>query len=229
MMRKILVINVKGGCGKTTVATNLSSQYAARGYGTTLIDYDPIGSSTRWLAQRTDPFKPIHGIAAYSSPKNMTRAWQMRIPPETQRVIIDTPAGIRGQSLLDYIKDVNSIIIPVLPSALDIHSSADFIRDLLLLAKVRERGIRVLIVANRIRAKTQSMEKLDRFLSALHIPVIARLRDTQNYVHAAEQGCGIHELQSYTTAQDREHWEFLLENLEQEMTAVTQQRAVLAY
>lgn len=227
-MRKILVINVKGGCGKTTIATNLSSHYATRGYGTTLIDYDPIGSSTRWLAQRTDQNKPIHGIAAYASPGNMTRAWQMRIPPETQRIIVDTPAGIRGQSLLDYIKDVHCIVIPVLPSALDIHSSADFIRDLLLLAKVRERGIKVLIVANRIRAKTQSMEKLDRFLCALHIPVIARLRDTQNYVHAAEQGCGIHELQSYTTHQDRQHWETLLENLENEITAGVHQRTGLA-
>jgi chromosome partitioning protein len=187
-------MNSKGGCGKTTISTNLASCYAASGFRTALLDYDPQGSSTTWLNLRQD-LPDIHGIAAFkNTDANVTRAWQLRVPAHYERAIIDTPAGLTGTDLVKQVQGVDTIIIPVVPSLLDIHATADFIRDLLLIGHTRSQKIRIGIVGNRIKANTQALNRLQRFLQQLDIPVLAYLRDTQGYLHATEQGAGIHEI-----------------------------------
>lgn len=209
-------MNTKGGCGKTTVATNLASYSASRGYGTTLFDYDRQGSASRWLKERKIGRAPIHGVAAFEPPREgMTRAWQMRVPENTQYVITDTPAGYALVDIEDRVAEADVILIPVLPSCIDIHSTADFIRDLLLVGKARTHKTRLAIVTNRTRIRTKAVEKLERFLQNLDIPVIARIRDTQHYVSAAEQGVGIHELNERDARKDTESWAALLDWLDE--------------
>ena len=209
-MRRIIVMNSKGGCGKTTISTNLASYYAANGFRTALLDYDPQGSSTTWLNLRQD-LPDIHGIAAFkNTDANVTRAWQLRVPPHYERAIIDTPAGLTGTDLVKQVQGVDTIIIPVVPSLLDIHATADFIRDLLLIGHTRSQKIRIGIIANRVKANTQALNRLQRFLQQLDIPVLAYLRDTQNYLHATEKGAGIHE----TSERDSETWEKVLHWIE---------------
>ena len=203
-MQRITVINVKGGCGKTTIATNLASAYATLGRNTTLIDYDPQGSSIFWLNLR--PSK-INGIAAYPSNKPVTRSWQLRLPPETERVIVDTPAGLKGLDLVDQLRGTHTILVPVLPSTIDTHATADFIRDLYLIAKIRPETTRLSIICNRVKSNTLSFRALHRFLAALRIPVIAELRDTEKYIKASECGLGIHELGPKTDSRDHEDWQ----------------------
>ena len=212
---KITVMNTKGGCGKTTIATNLASYCASRGYGTALFDYDKQGSSMRWLKARPSCLPPIHGIAAFEPPRvGITRSWQMRVPQETRYSITDTPAGFVMVDIEDRVAEADVILIPVLPSSIDIHSTADFIRDLLLIGKARIHNTRLAIVTNRTRIRTRAVEKLERFLNKLDIPVIARIRDTQHYVSAAEQGLGIHELHERDAQKDRETWAELLDWLD---------------
>ena len=67
VVRRIVVLNPKGGSGKTTIATNLAASYAFRGYCVALIDYDSQGSSTRWLSKRPDELPAIHGVANFQS------------------------------------------------------------------------------------------------------------------------------------------------------------------
>ena len=205
-------MNTKGGCGKTTVATNLASYCAAQGYGTALFDYDRQASSIRWLKARQKKGRaPIHGVAAFQPPpEGVTRAWQMRLPEGTRYVITDTPAGYGDIDIEDRVAEADVILIPVLPSSIDIHSTADFIRDLLLVGKARSRNTRLAIVTNRTRIRTKAMEKLERFLQQLDIPVIGRIRDTQHYVSAAEKGVGVHELPERDAQKDIETWEELL-------------------
>ncbi len=215
-MLKISVMNAKGGCGKTTVATNLASYCASRGYVTTLYDYDRQGSSMRWLKERPTTRPPIHGVAAYEPPRaGITRAWQMRVPQDTRYVITDTPAGCALIDIEDRVAEADVILIPVLPSSIDIHSTADFIRDLLLVGKARTHNTRLAIVTNRTRIRIKAVEKLERFLNKLDIPVIARIRDTQHYVSATEQGLGIHELNERDAQKDCETWTDLLAWLDQ--------------
>lgn len=205
--RKIVVINGKGGCGKTTVATNLAVWYAHEGLYPALFDHDPQTSSSRWLNARPARAPAIHGVSLQERQRlGVTRAWHLRVPPGTRRIINDTPAGVAGLEIADHVEGADIILIPVLPSSIDIEAGADFIRDLLIKAKIRRdaRGARVGIIANRIKEHTVALQSLERFLQTLQIPVVARLGDTQNYLHAAEQGLGIAELRERPRALQRE-------------------------
>ncbi len=214
-MKRIVVINTKGGCGKTTISTSLASYYAAAGIHTALFDYDPQGSSMRWLKLRAAERPEIYGVVAHkNSAKAVTMSWQLRLPPETQRLIIDTPPGLKGPDLKEQLKGADIILIPVLPSPLDIFATADFIRDLLLDVKVRLNETRVGIVANRVKKNTIAFQSLERFLGSLNIPVVAKLRDSQNYLRATEEGLGIHELKGKNTYVDRMHWKSVVEWLD---------------
>jgi len=201
-LQRIVILNPKGGCGKTSLATNLASYFALRGPPPALLDQDPQGASMLWLQNRPKNRPPIHGIAAFKQSMNATRSWQLRVPQETRHLIIDTPAALEGPEIHDVIYDATNVLIPVLPSAIDIRSAAKFIADLLLYAQLDRGTTRVGIVANRTRSNTRSLQQLMRFLSSLRIPVIAVLRDSQNFVTAADEGLGIYELPHFRAKQD---------------------------
>lgn len=205
-MQRILVLNTKGGCGKTTIATNLAGHFAARGQVTALLDYDPQGSSMKWLSMRGSDRPDIQGIAAYQRRQGVTRSFQMRPPDRAAYMVIDAPAGLTGLQLVDYVQSANIIILPVLPSPIDIHAAAHFIQDLLLVGKIRSRGIRVGIVANRVRENTLVFRDLERFLNTLGLPLVATLRDSQNYIRAAEQGMSVLELEGSRVTPDIDRW-----------------------
>jgi chromosome partitioning protein len=209
-MQRILVLNPKGGSGKTTLATNLASYFASQGDRPLLSDNDPQGSSTRWLKKRKPEQPPIHGIAAFERNARMTRAWQMRIPADAAHVVVDTPAAVLAQDMPEMTRTANAIIVPVLPSDIDIHAFSKCIADLLLIAKVRRDENRIGVVANRVKRNTLIYQSLMRFLDSLRIPVVATLRDSQNYVRAAEQGVGLYEMKRSLVQQDLEDWEPML-------------------
>lgn len=215
-MQRILVLNSKGGCGKTTMATNLASYFATQDLHTALLDFDPQGSSIRWLNLRSQSKPAIYGVHVASRKNNtgVTRSFQMRVPPETECMIIDAPAGVTGNELRDLIGYVDTIIVPVLPSAIDIHAVTRFIEELLLFGKVRQKGLNVAVVANRAKKNTLTYKALERFLKTLKLPFVTTLRDTQNYVHAAERGIGIHEMWDKRTDSDKAQWRPLVRWLE---------------
>ncbi len=224
-MQKIIVLNSKGGCGKTTIATNLASLYAQQGFLTALMDYDPQGSSMRWLSLRPQDNKKIFGVQAHRRPGSaQTRAFQLRLPHTTERVVIDAPAGINGQALVDFVCQVDVLLIPVLPSPIDIHAATTFIKDLLLVGKIRSHGVRVGVLANRMRKNTRVYQSLEKFLASLKLPFIASLRDTQHYVHAAERGIGVHELWDKRAEQDRQQWQQIMTWLEDNRAMIAAQQ-----
>ena len=216
-MHKIIVMNAKGGCGKSTIATNIASYYAAHGFNTALFDHDPQGSSMQWLRRRPESCRSIYGVAAYEQGRATTRAWQLRVPPEIARVVVDTPAGLKGFELTEHLKDINSIVIPVLPSAIDIVATANFLRELLLIAKVKMSQTPIYIIPNRIKPRTTTLQGLERFLAGLNVPVVAYLRDTVNYAHGAELGIGVHELPLSKMDRDREVWDSMMLKMDPEL------------
>jgi chromosome partitioning protein len=207
---KIVVLNPKGGCGKSTLVTNIAACYAQRESTPAIMDYDPQGSATAWLERRPDDLPPIHGIVAYKKSMQATRSWQLRVPDDTLNLIIDSPAGVTHDDLRELTRDACSILVPVLPSAMDIHAVSRCIADLLLVAKVDRNERKLAVVANRTRKNTRSFSKLMRFLDSLGIPIIAVLRDSQNFVHSAEQGIGLHEMPPSKAGEDREQIETIV-------------------
>jgi chromosome partitioning protein len=205
-LQKIVVLNPKGGSGKSTIATNLAAYYAWRGLKVALMDHDPQGSSMRWLKVRPAGLPAIHGIAAYEKKLNVTRAFAWRAPPGTERLIVDTPAAVSALQMPEFTADANAIVVPVLPSDIDIHAASRCIADLLLSGRVHRSERRLVIVANRARRYTKAYASLMKFLQSMRIPVAAVLRDSQAYVRSAETGMGIHEMKGALLQEDLDTW-----------------------
>ncbi len=202
-MRTIMVLNAKGGCGKSTISTNLASYFAfEREQKVVMIDFDPQGSSMAWLKARGDREPLIQGLPAWEK--------SVRIPRSVDVVILDTPARVQGQELSQLVRRVETIIVPVLPSPIDMRAAADFMKALLLNGKISRKQTKVAVVANRVRENTLIYQSLQAFLKSLKIPFLASLRDTQNYIRAEEQGIGIFEMPPSQVWQDLEHWQPLL-------------------
>lgn len=213
-LQQIVVLNSKGGSGKTTVATNLAAYYAQAGFKTALMDYDPQGSSTFWLGKRSNPLPSIQSIPAHKYNHSVTKSWFLRAERDTQRVIVDSPAGLELTAARSMLDDATAILIPVLPSDIDIHAASHCIADLLLLAKQHKRRERIGVIANKVRKNALAFKRLEKFLHSLDIPFVTTLRDTTNYTKAADMGMGIHELKSYRTKEDIENWRTLIEWLD---------------
>jgi chromosome partitioning protein len=214
---RVLVANAKGGCGKTTMATNIASYFATQGERTAIIDYDPQGSSIDWLAARDPHLAKIIGIAAYKNQNsNSTRSYNLKVPSDTSRIILDTPAGLAGHTLSDMIQASDFIVIPVIPSAIDIRAATGFIRDVLLSRAFRTNKKPIAVVANRVKKNTLIYQKLERFLNSLNIPFITSFRDTQNYVRASEHGLGLADF-SQRDVKDKLEWQPMLEWIEQQI------------
>jgi chromosome partitioning protein len=209
-VRKIVILNPKGGSGKTTIATNLAAYYAATDLPSALMDYDSQGSSTRWLSRRAGELPRIHGIASYANHPGQTRSFAMRIPPEVQRVVVDTPAAYQKHELVEHVRGADKILVPVLASEIDIHAATRTIADLLLVAKVARHEDRLAVVANRVKRNTVVFRSLMKFLESLDIPVAAVLRDTQSYIRSASAGVGLVELKERNTRKDLIEWKRLV-------------------
>lgn len=212
--QRIVILNPKGGSGKTTIAINLASYFAIRGTSPLLMDFDPQGSSMRWIRKRPPNAPEIRSVAAYERDTRLTRSFQLRAPEGTGRIIVDTPAAVPSHGFPDITREAHKIIVPVLPSDIDIHAASKCIADLLLVAKVRRGDNRIGVIANRVRRNTLIYQSLMRFLGTLGIPIVATFRDSQNYVRSAELGVGIHEMKSYVVREDLEQWGPLIEWLD---------------
>ncbi len=205
-MLTILVINSKGGSGKTTLTTNLASYYASKKIRTAIMDYDPQGSSIHWLRVRPDEAEKIHGANAAPAkgavPLRSTHAW---VPVDTEVTIIDAPAGTKGLLLQDLVRKSNFIVIPVAPSPIDIHATADFIKELFLFGGARTSKAKIAVVANRVRNSSSSVyESLQRFLNSLKLPFLTSIHDSENYLYASEKGLGVFEMDKSATIAERQ-------------------------
>jgi len=213
-MQRIVVLNPKGGSGKTTIAINLAAYFALHGEQTVLIDHDPQASAARWVRKRQENQAPIHLIAAFERDSRVTRTFQLRIPDGAGRVIVDTPAAVQPHEMPELTRGADKILVPVLPSDIDIHAASRCIQNLLLVAKVKREDRRLGIIANRVRRNTLVYQSLTRFLGTLDIPIVATLRDSQAYVRAVGHGLGLPEMKPYQVSEDLAEWQPLLEWLD---------------
>jgi chromosome partitioning protein len=199
-MRHIMVMNAKGGCGKSTLATNIASYFADEGYGVALADYDPQRSSMDWLERRPSARPEIAAVEAYKD--GLTHA-----PRNVDFLVIDAPARSHGTELTNLVRHAETIIVPVLPSTIDIQASDRFIKELKAVGKIDRKEAKIGVVANRVREYTLIFEELDEHLRSARVPYLAALREAQNYIRAYTRGLGIFELPEYLAWPEWEQWE----------------------
>lgn len=203
-MDSFLVANPKGGAGKTTLATNLAGFFAQQGQRVMLGDIDRQQSSRAWLKLRS-PALPH--IATWDIEPDRPA----RPPKGTTHVVLDTPAGLHGRKLAHVLKLATRVIVPLQPSIFDILATRQFLDRLLEEKEIRRHQAFVAIVAMRVDARTLAAAELERFLGDTGLPVVAHLRDTQNYVQAAAHGMSIFELPANRAEKDIEQWQALLD------------------
>ncbi|NKC00571.1 MAG: AAA family ATPase [Pseudomonadales bacterium] len=190
--RRILVINGKGGCGKTTIATNLAVAYACSGTNVALMDNDPQGSSTYWASQRDPELPHVEIVAKHQRPgMYQTQAFHHRLPTDTEMIVVDGHSNARGRDLESLLRQTDIILVPILPSSIDIRAGGQFITDLLTHRLFRAAPRPVGVIANRIQPNTQTHDKLMNFLDCLDVPAVAQFRDSPVYTDAAEVGQGV--------------------------------------
>jgi chromosome partitioning protein len=203
-MLKVLVASSKGGCGKTTIATNLAAYYALDGKNTVLVDTDRQGSSMRWCEKRVGTSAPVLPVSGVKG------GWPARIPPDAQRVVIDAPAGIRASELDDLLDEAHALVIPVLPSRIDLEASEAFLADVAALPKVKRGKVPVALVANRLKPWTTAAQQAIDEVRKLPFPLVAQLRDTQGYVLMTGLGKSIFDYHSEVIRSHQEDWEKLI-------------------
>lgn len=204
MMRSILVLNAKGGSGKTTIATNIAGFFADRGASVALADCDPQGSSADWLAARAAERPEIKHIdAAHSG---------FRVPAGVEVVVIDAPSRTHGEDLTRLVRRAQTIVIPVVPSPLDLRAAERFLGELFDVKAVERGELKLATIANRAREGTHAAAELGEYLadiklpSGRKLPFLAALRSSVNYLRAAERGLSIFEFAPMATTPDRECW-----------------------
>jgi len=211
----VLVANAKGGCGKTTLATNLASYLAAQGQPVSLLDLDPLQSSASWVRKREQLGRhDIHSLSlkldSYTTYGRLTEV----VNQAHSYLIIDSPGGLDGPLLDHVLRVAQVVLVPVLPSPIDIRAATRFLQAVMLSPCYRRRPRRLAVVANRTRARTKMYEQLRQFLTSLKIPYLATLRDTQLYMQAAGDGGGIIDMPVQRAAEDIQHWRRIAEWLE---------------
>jgi chromosome partitioning protein len=203
-MKTVLVASSKGGVGKTTIATHLAAHAALDGLRTVIVDADPQHSSTRWAERRADletAVLPVDGTR---------KSWAKHVPDDTQRLVIDAPAGSMADSLEGFLEVADTLVVPVLPSTLDIDATVPFLNGIAKHPRVRKGQLRVGLVANRLRPWTNASQQAVDLLGQWPYPVVAQLRDSQAYVMLVGLGRSLFDYHSQNVREHQDDWAPLL-------------------
>ena len=196
-MKNILVANTKGGCGKTTLATNLAGYFASIGKHVVLEDLDRQRSSNQWLQRRPQVLPPIYAYSDYEKKHIAKPDW----------IITDSPAEFRDEKLSDAIKKSDCILVPIQPSAFDILATSNFLEILNQEKSIRKHKTFVALVGMRVNQRTNATASLSEFMQNTGLPVLTNLRNSQVYATGAELGVSIFDLRPSFVVQDIEQWQ----------------------
>jgi chromosome partitioning protein len=200
-MRAILVANPKGGCGKTTLATNLAGYLASQNHRVVMWDLDQQKSSLNWLALRSSELPAITRLGLERGEASQS------IMEKNDWLVLDSPAGIHGKNLSHALKLAHKILVPIQPSVFDMVTTRDFIDRLMEEKTIQRHKAFIGIVGMRVDPRTRAASTLEQFLSQYNLPILAYLRDTMVYVNSAFNGKSIFDLPFHQAERDLMQWQ----------------------
>lgn len=203
-MRKVLIASSKGGCGKSTLATHLAAAWAQSGKHTALVDLDPQQSAFQWCRRRPPTVPGVLGI------EGTRRNWGQRLPADTQRVVIDTPAGTQAEDIAPTLDALDAVLVPILPTPFDLEASERFLASLVALPAIRRGKVALGVVANRLRPWTASTQEALVRLRAGAVPVVGELRESSGYAMLVGLGKSVFDYQSEQARGHQADWAPLL-------------------
>lgn len=184
----ISILNLKGGSGKSTVATNLAVSLSSQGEKVLLIDTDKQGTSEKWKAQRPDT-TPKVTVVSLTEPDAIRK--QIKELEENYDVVL-----IDGAPKIDLISAVSIsfsdiVIIPVTPSPNDLWSTENIVervKD----AQTINPSIKAYFLINRDNPRTLLSRDMNEALSALELPIMkTKLNNRISYPDSAVQGLSV--------------------------------------
>ena len=205
MTHQICVINGKGGCGKTTISTNLAAAYASSGLVTDLVDLDPLRGASAWHKRRAAK----HAVVSLRSAKDPVPS-----SATVQRIVVDCPASMRSAKVRDAVRAANVLVVPLLPSIFDEQATKRFMRRLNEALQATKKGRPILIVSNRYRRNSIACVQLDEFIRKLHQTPTAHIPDRSIYSQLAQNGQSIFDVGARVATTQQEHWMPLIEAIE---------------
>ena len=198
MTKHICVINWKGGCGKTTIATHLAAALATSGLETGLADYDRQKTAKFWEKLR---------------PKDAAKVtivdWRNdfgKSPPSLQRLIVDCPPSLRTKRVRAIIAESNVTVVPLLPSIFDEMATLQFLWRMEAIKSVRTHKKLVLLVANRYRTGRAASRRLEEFLVTEGLLLTARIPEREIYSDLARDGLTVFDVNNKTALEQQQAW-----------------------
>ena len=200
----IAVVNQKGGPGKTTTVMNLAGTLARRGFKVLVVDADPQGTATRWVASADDEAPFPASIAGLADADAKLHREVQKFVSDYDFIVIDCPPSadsLVSQSAL-LIADLG--LVPVIPSPPDLWAGVA-IRKVIEAAQAMNEHLQARLLINQRKPNTRLAARTLALLPEYRIPVCnTQIGDREAYRHAAAFGQTVHHLGATAAAAIRE-------------------------
>jgi chromosome partitioning protein len=187
--RTIALANLKGGCGKSTLALNLAAGLARRGT-TTLVDADPQGALLHW-ADWAGSEGGLPGLRQAGRNPGEILGQAAR---DSRYVVIDCPPSVDMDITGQCLEQADVVLIPVLPSPLDLWASAGTVEAVERARQANPR-LRAWLVLNQTEPRSAMTRAISGAVVSLEVPVLnTRIRRRAAYRTSAVEGMSVYQL-----------------------------------
>jgi chromosome partitioning protein len=229
----VALVNRKGGCGKSTLATHLAAHFARQDDAQVgLCDLDRQQSAANWLKLRDAQALPD---------RSRLRAWQTSartlVRPTTgwSHLVLDTPGGMEAMDLARVVMAADVVLLPLRDSLFDRLATEQCVTELRRLPRVAQGRCRLALVGIGLPNEARGRETdLTDWAQAIGLPLAGGLRETAAYGRCPEKGLSVFDRPSPRVRQiDLPQWEPIFNWLTQAQDSAAKQprgetRTVLA-